>query len=181
MTQDTGARDLPSQDNPMGDLSIWLVPAEPTAALLRQVVDELAAEHGSPAFVPHVTVLPFLPHSEEEIAAILPRLRRLLPLHADMLTVSCDDSPVWRAMYLETTPTPELQQAHDLTEELLGVPHGPYAPHLSLMYSSLPTDERRRIAASVRPPGRVVLDRLEVYRTEPGLEHVPEWRHVPLG
>src|SRR5688572_26849093 len=38
-------------------VAFWLLPAAPDGRLLAQIVARLAAEHGAPAFTPHITLL----------------------------------------------------------------------------------------------------------------------------
>src|SRR5205814_8683705 len=61
-------RKLPQSMTAIG-ISLWLAPGARARLRLRRLIAELAREHGSPVFEPHVTLLPGLRLPADELRA----------------------------------------------------------------------------------------------------------------
>lgn len=151
-------------------ISIWLSPAEEEAGSLRRLIHDLARDLGTPAFEPHVTLLPGLPGSPETIVRTAGQL-----LTADLEAVRVAlgspraGRPPFRFLYLPMVLTFRLVHAHAVTRQAFApADETPFEPHLSLVYGHLGDDEGRRLASEIAPrvPSEAQLATLEVVRTE---------------
>lgn len=160
-------------------VSIWLVPEEEEAASLRLLIQGLAERLGTPAFEPHVTLLPGLRGPAEEIAHTASQL-----LAADLEAMTVPLGPVtaspqpFRCLYLPVSPTFRLIHAHAVVRSAFAPrDQGPFEPHLSLVYGRLGDEEKRQVSSEIgaSAPPKLRLWTLEVVRTEGS---VAMWQRV---
>jgi 2'-5' RNA ligase len=151
-------------------ISIWLSPEEEEADLLRPLIRDLARELGTPAFEPHVTLLPGLLGSQETIVRTAGQL-----LTADLETMRVPlgppraGPPPFRCLYLPVVLTFRLVHAHAVLRQAFALGDDrPFDPHLSLVYGRLDDEPGRRLAEEIaqKAPSRLRLGALEVVRTE---------------
>jgi hypothetical protein len=106
-----------------------------------------------------------------ELAAALPDLS----VRFDGLEHSAE---YFRALVVRVAPDlPILDARRRAQAAFPGEPVGPFVPHLSLLYGSLPVETRRHLAAEVREsaPPAIVMRALEVHATEGA---PAEWRRL---
>jgi 2'-5' RNA ligase len=150
--------------------SIWLSPAEEEAGSLRRLIHDLARDLGTPAFEPHVTLLPGLDRSPETIVRTAGQLitADLEALRVALGPAQTGPSP-FRCLYLPTVLTFRLVHAHAVARQAFAPgDETPFVPHLSLVYGHLGDEQGRRLALEVagRAPRLLQLAALEVVRTE---------------
>jgi 2'-5' RNA ligase len=159
--------------------ALWLVPDGPEAQAMSALIGELSARFGTPTFAPHVTLLAV---QGSEAQAVLEGGRELarsiqdFSVRFDGLEHSAD---YLRALVVRIAPDlPILDARRRAQAAFPSEPVGPFVPHLSLLYGSLPVETRRHLTAEVREsaPASIVLRGLQVMSIDgtPG-----EWR--PLG
>jgi hypothetical protein len=160
-------------------ISIWLSPAEKEAGPLRQFIRDLARDLGTPAFEPHVTLLPGLRGSAE---AIVRTAGQLLTADLETLRVTLGPArpglPPFRCLYLPVVLTFRLVHAHAVSRQAFTPgAEGAFEPHLSLVYGRLSDERSSRLAQEIagRAPDQVRLEALEVVRTE---GPVAAWRSL---
>ncbi len=160
-------------------VSIWLVPEEEEASLLRRLILGLAERLGTPAFEPHVTLLPGLPGPAEKIVLTTGQL-----LAADLEAMAVPLGPAeggpqpFRCLYLPIALTFRLVHAHALFRSAFAPGDDePFAPHLSLAYGRLDEEQKRGLRGEIAAlaPARLRLGALEVVRTEGSVE---KWQSV---
>jgi 2'-5' RNA ligase len=165
-------------------ISIWLSPLEEEAGPLRELIRDLARELGTPAFEPHVTLLPGLPGSQETIAKTAGQLLTT-DLEAMRVTLGPAQTgpPPFRCLYLPIALTFRLVHAHAVLRQAFAVgDERPFEPHLSLVYGHLGEEQGRRLAGEIaaKAPGRLRLGALEVVRTEGPVERWQSVARLPL-
>jgi hypothetical protein len=159
-------------------VSLWLVPDGPEAQAISALIGEMSARFGTPPFAPHVTLVGGLgadPDAVVERARDLSRLLRDFSLRFEGLEHSAD---YFRALVVRVAPDlPILDARRRAQMAFPSESFGPFVPHLSLLYGTLPVETRRHLAAEARDsaPGAMVMKSLEVVLTEgePGA-----WRHL---
>jgi hypothetical protein len=159
-------------------VSLWLVPDGPEAQAISALIGEMSARFGTPSFAPHVTLgggLAAPPDDAVERARGLARLLRDLSIRFEGLEHSAD---YFRALVVRVAPDlPILDARRRAQMAFPSESFGPFVPHLSLLYGSLPVETRRHLAAEAREsaPSAMVMKSLEVVSTEgePG-----EWRSL---
>lgn len=165
-------------------VSLWLVPDEPEAACLREIIARLASRLGTPMFEPHVTLLAGLVVPAEAL------LERAEGLAFDLEPLSLPLQPpqgrtdAFRCLFLPVGETLRLLAAHALARAVYRRDQDPpFEPHLSLVYGTIDDDTKERVAAESvgQLPSRASFSNLDVVRTT---GPVTSWRHIrrlPLG
>lgn len=157
-------------------VSLWLAPDGPESQAIAALIGELAARFGTPTFPPHVTLLGGIQETPE---AVLPRARDLARLLRDFSVRfnGLEHSAEYlRALVVRVVPDlPILDARRRAQMAFPGEPVGPFVPHLSLVYGSLPVETRRHLVGEVGPsaPDSIVLRSLDVMSTEGTAD---EWR-----
>lgn len=159
-------------------VSLWLVPDGPEAQAIAALVGELSARFGTPTFAPHVTLLGGLGVEAETAVSVAGQLAAGLPdlsIRFEGLEHSAD---YFRALVVRVAPDlPILEARRRAQAAFPSEPVGPFVPHLSLLYGTVPVETRRHLAAEVREsaPTAIVLRHLDVVATEGA---VTAWRRL---
>lgn len=159
-------------------VALWLVPDGPEAQAISAFVGELSARFGTPTFPPHVTLLAGLSAAPDAAVASgrdLAAQLADLPVRFEGLEHSAE---YFRALVARVAPDlPILDARRRAQMAFPSEPVGPFLPHLSLLYGSLPVETRRHLAAEVRDsaPASIVLRSLDVVATE---GTPAEWRRL---
>ena len=159
-------------------VSLWLVPDGPEAQAIAALIGEISARFGTPTFAPHVTLLGGLSVDAEaavEAAGQLAAGLSDLSIRFEGLEHSAD---YFRALVVRVAPDlPILDARRRAQAAFPSEPVGPFVPHLSLLYGTVPVETRRHLAAEVREsaPAAIVMRHLEVVATE---GTVAEWRRL---
>jgi len=165
-------------------LSLWLVPEGEVEDRYSALIASLAARLGTPAFVPHVSLLGGLAGPADEIAERVAELARSLPpIEVSLRAVDWRDE-FYRCLFVAADPTPSLLSAHQRAAEALRAARGaPFEPHLSLVYGHLDPARKEAIRAEIgaEQPATFVARAVHLFRTE---GDPTGWRRVarfPLG
>jgi 2'-5' RNA ligase superfamily len=129
----------------------WLVPAAgPVREGLAGVITKLAAEHGTPAFAPHVTMNGSVDAEPDAAARVLERLVAGVPAFEVTLPGFGYEPEFFRALYLRAQPSAQLTALHVAGQRAWGLTGPSYRPHLSLLYArDLPEERKPAIAGGL--------------------------------
>jgi len=158
--------------------SLWLVPDAEEADGLRRLIERLASRRGSPAFAPHVTLLPGLVRASDDLAKEAEGLLSELEAMAVALGPPAGHPSPFRSLFLPVAPTFRLVHAQAVFKSAFAPDdEAPFEPHLSLVYGALSPEEKASLAQEIAPelPKRLRLSALEVVRTE---GPVAGWRRL---
>ena len=164
----------------------WLVPAAgPVRDRLAGVIAGLAAEHGTPAFAPHVTINQNVDAEPDAAARVLERLVAGVPPFEVTLSGFGHEPEYFRSLYLRAEPSASLTTLHEAGQRAWGlasvVPGSgpPYRPHLSLLYArDLPEERKPAIAdgLGLTLPVTIRVNAAEVWGDF--RDEVTQWRRV---
>ncbi|MBC8719246.1 2'-5' RNA ligase family protein [Ochrobactrum sp. Marseille-Q0166] len=135
----------------MSDHSIWLRPAQDDLVFLEKIVRDLSERFNSPVFEPHITLVPDMKRSAEELlpqAISLAIGRKPLELLIENVTGS---EAYFRSFYAALEKAPALMRLKQDTLEISGdASLQSFMPHVSLAYgvddSTLKHAEIQRLA-----------------------------------
>jgi hypothetical protein len=164
-----------------GGFSLWLLPGEPARTVLERLIHRLAAEHDSPGFPPHLTLLGGLAPDPANVEAAALLAARLPPFSVAVSRIS-HTAEYFHSLYLEVAGADALLRARREAEDVFGSTPWPFAPHLSLFYGTPPPAERERMALAVAPfaPRATPLVELALFRTAGGVASWAEAVRLPL-
>ena len=101
-------------DEVVRQYSLWLVPSGYQFERLQALVWDLAKEHGSPRYVPHVTAVGELSGTLTQIGRQAQELAdHTHPLEAVMTTVAWSKDDYWMSFYMPILPTPPFHRFYD--------------------------------------------------------------------
>jgi hypothetical protein len=159
-------------------VSLWLVPDGPEDQAIAALIGELAARFGTPSFPPHVTLMAGIQEAPDLVVARGREMARVLRDFSIRFNGLEHSAEYFRALIVRVTPDlPILDARRRAQMALPGEPVGPFVPHLSLLYGSLPVETRRHLMGEVSAsaPDTIVLRHLDVVSTE---GPVSEWRQL---
>jgi 2'-5' RNA ligase len=163
---------------PLYTLWLLLPPAEGTR--FRELIQTLAAQHGTPSFEPHITLLGSIDGSEAAIVAASAALaRRIAPLPIRLAEIGQRDT-YFQCLFVHAVPDPALVRANRLAREAFSRrDDAAFLPHLSLVYGDLERAQKAavvaRLGARLDSEFRVEELALIRYRKE---DHPQDWRRV---
>ncbi|HKK45725.1 MAG TPA: 2'-5' RNA ligase family protein [Balneolaceae bacterium] len=126
--------------------SLWLEPSGDIAFRLEERIKKLSDKYGTPIFPPHVTLLGGLKYKEAELTTLANTLASSLdPFELELTKAGYEDN-FYRSLYIHVKATSHLKEIHKMACQLFEMNYeDDFVPHLSLMYSELPQDQKERI------------------------------------
>jgi hypothetical protein len=148
---------------------LWLVPGEPARAFFRATIQRLAQELNAPVFEPHLTLGFGSPEQVQEIDTAAIKLPVSGLAWSEQFT---------KTLFLRCRLTAPLAQLRSsLGMESLG-----FDPHLSLLYRTMPVEEKESRAATITVPfPSVTFDRVVAVRCPAetkSRDDVEKWEEV---
>lgn len=166
-------------------IAFWLVPARDDAATLARLIDTLAARHGTPRFVPHVTLHVTSPWSPTPAARAVDEVCAAFEtLSLDTLGIAAGETR-FQALYLRLS-TARLQAMSDAMRRCCPEPSSfVFDAHLSLLYGAMPEPMRSEVVAATVSPMQTIRF-TQVHAVAPaigqqGFDDVAGWRTIAQG
>jgi hypothetical protein len=160
--------------------SLWLMPDVATAGAAAALVERLAPAHAGVLFEPHVTLLgDIFPPSVESLEATASAIAAATPPIAVSFSRAATGGVYYRCVFALVGPIPPALAAANSAAQAACGHDEVFMPHMSLLYSDIPQDEREAVAAAVAdavaalPPA--TLGRLELWDTT---GRPPTWKLV---
>lgn len=151
---------------------------------LSALVHTLARAHEGPVFVPHVTLLA---HIREDEASVLDKAeefaRKATPFTLTLGEIG-HEQIYFRALYIRIEETEQVSALHQEARGVFSMPSSDtYMPHVSLLYTNMPEEEKAPIIESLQYPkgASFLVDRLHVYQTEGTAETWKKIKEIPFG
>ena len=137
----------------MATLMTWFVPAPGAERdLLVTTIGALAAAWAAPAFPPHVTIVPMYDSNAAAAVRTLKSLTAGLRPFEVTFPAFGQEQTYFRSLYLRAAPSAPLTAAHQAGLRAWALQAPPYMPHLSLLYSDLPPEQKEPLLAAIRIP-----------------------------
>ena len=156
--------------------SIWLKPADDDQAYLQNMIRDLSSEHKAPVFSPHCTLYSLADLAKSELEEILEHVAEgILPL-----TVTVDKlnftSNIWKTVFIELEKSRELAWLQQKLVRRIPTPKQyDFAPHISLIYSAMPTEKKKGIIEKLPLRNSYKMDKISAVET--GLD-VMNWKNI---
>jgi len=154
----------------MTALMTWLVPAVgPVRDHLLATIDRLAAEHDAPQFQPHITLVPTFDSTGDAAAQMIRLIAASMPPVDVTFTAIGHEQTFFRSLYLVPEPSAQLTAQHETAQRAWALDRGwPFMPHLSLLYSDIPEEQKRPIVGTIgiALPLTVRFDAIELWARE---------------
>jgi 2'-5' RNA ligase len=166
------------QAHEVAGASIWLMPSDRDAVLLRGIITGLARRFGTPEFEPHLTLAGDLHDAPGVYIPLLDELAAMCAAFAQPIEDIVLTEAYFRAFYAAFGQTTELRRLRERCAASVGGTSKGFTPHVSLLYGSLPESEKQDAAGTIRlelHARRIVFDRVVVTNSSDNVP-VNEWR-----
>eukprot|EP00195_Chlamydomonas_chlamydogama_P007635 CAMPEP_0202912074 /NCGR_PEP_ID=MMETSP1392-20130828/56776_1 /ASSEMBLY_ACC=CAM_ASM_000868 /TAXON_ID=225041 /ORGANISM="Chlamydomonas chlamydogama, Strain SAG 11-48b" /LENGTH=194 /DNA_ID=CAMNT_0049602859 /DNA_START=247 /DNA_END=831 /DNA_ORIENTATION=+ len=126
--------------------SLWLEPKGKVAEQLQREINLLADTYPpAPHFPPHVTLLPDIEATGEQVVATAHELvQQLKKYNINFLKVT-QGAKYFQCVYLLCAEEPDTMAAGALARKLYNMQTPPYMPHLSLLYSDIDDAQKKEV------------------------------------
>lgn len=129
----------------MSSHSIWLMPSAEHLSFLAGIVDRLAAQFGTPAFCPHLTLVEDMPRPADELAALLDGHFGECSGFSSAVSGVAGLPLYYRSLFAAFEPTDRLRDLKERAVSVFGAGDvASFMPHISLAYGV--AEERKREA-----------------------------------
>jgi len=130
--------------------ALWLMPSGEVRQRLAGTMLELSRQYGTPAFQPHVTLAGSIVGPAREVTSKMKDLAKRIPPFTVRLTTVGGLEEYFRCLFVRVEQTHPITSANAAAQEIFRLPKQPaFMPHLSLLYGSLPSNEKERIIAAL--------------------------------
>ena len=181
-------------------LSFWLLPRDEDRSLLQNIINQLAQQHESAEFCPHLTLFTIpiptvLSHhlaienpSPDAIAlmdwetSLHPGIANLRPLALTVQDI-CSSPEFAKTVFIRLKTSPALLATiTHLRQTISPCPPTfmpPIDPHISLIYQTLEPEEKEAIAQSIHISAKAIhFNELQVIQTPPQFEQAADVRQL---
>ncbi|PNW77036.1 hypothetical protein CHLRE_10g419600v5 [Chlamydomonas reinhardtii] len=125
--------------------AIFAVPKGQLQGQLQAEIVHLGMKCHAPTFAPHTTVLAAIERPREEVLAVAAEMCKHVKKYRINFTEVACGSIYYQCVYLLVDKTEGVLAAGAAARKAFGITTGPYMPHLSLLYSDIPQEERAKI------------------------------------
>ena len=161
-------------------IAYWLIPAEPARELFRKIIEILAKEFAAPRFEPHLTIA-VTPEGQESPRSIL-RDIKAKPIRLRVCGISYS-TKFAKTLFVSFNSSKSLERLVFKLRRTAKSPIPlPVAPHVSLLYKTLPPSVKRQLASTIKLPfSEVKFDSIKAVRCASPMRNaadVKSWKIV---
>ena len=113
---------------------LWLLPQSDQGQAFEDLINDLAVRFRSPAFLPHVTLLPLATHDRSIAENIVSTLAATMSSFSVQIAGIETEPDYFRFLTLRLANDPALVELHRQACRLAALPVTTFKPHISLMY-----------------------------------------------
>ncbi len=123
--------------------SLWLVPEIDSEIhrLLAGYIAAMAKEHQTPDFVPHVTLFSAVEGEEGDICSKIQKVAEIMAPYEIQLGKVGSNGSYFQILFTRVEQTEAVMHANTVVQNIFGVKHQIYFPHLSLAYGDFSPEE----------------------------------------
>ena len=154
--------------------SIWLEPTAKDSIYLKNIIKELAKNHGSDVFDPHITLFSGIKRSNLAISAI----KRCDSHHGVRTRVIGIKSSeiIWKTVFANVQNNPSLLQLNHTIKKIAGINITyRFQPHISLIYKILDSKTKQEIIKKLKIKSTFSFDKISAIKSS---QDVSEWRKL---
>lgn len=163
-------------------LSVWLVPQEKDKLYLQEIIDKLAKENDAPTFIPHLTLLPGIEMEANDLKKILNEVFNQTKSFKINRTKISQSEQFFKTVFIELELDENLKNLFmHLSNKTDSRSIDDFKPHISLLYKTMPKEEKLKIIKNLSIKSDFVIDRVII--NAPGLGQtdyfdLPSWRNL---
>lgn len=163
-------------------LSVWLVPAKNDDVYLRDIINNLGKEYGSPTFNPHLTLFPGINIKLNTLkSAINDIFTNVKPFKIKKIKIDQSEA-FFKTVFIEFELDEKLKNLYlALTEKINNRDVATFKPHISLMYKIMPEEEKLKIIEKLELKDEFLIDKIVVNAPRFGDKdflNIENWREL---
>jgi len=161
-------------------LSVWLVPAKDDEAYLSKIITDLGAEYNAPLFTPHLTLFGNIDIGLDKLKNVLNEIFADTKAFAIKKTVIGQSEAFFKTVFIEFELNEKLKKLYlTLAEKTDKKDISTFKPHISLIYKTMPKEEKLRTIEKLNIKDEFLIDKIVVNAPKTGDKDfldVENWR-----
>jgi 2'-5' RNA ligase len=157
--------------------SLWFVPNNPVYNELATVINNLAKQHSSPSFEPHLTLVGSFEMDLDKLVLATKKLASDLHSFKIELGEVSLSTTYFQAVFVRAKASAELMDLNLKFKKSLQLPENVFMPHLSLWYdASLDMKKRFVVASNINlTANEFIADKIIIV---PAVPDPKDWKHL---
>lgn len=128
---------------------MWLMPEGEARTKLSKIIQEFSIQHNSALFEPHITLLGDIMEEENEVVNKVGKISASLrDLEVTLVSIGTRDT-YFQSLFFEAKKGNALIFANKVAKDVFGKKHQFFQPHLSVLYSVLPLEEKKALISKM--------------------------------
>lgn len=156
--------------------SIWMIPPEPVAGMLKEKINSLALKYAGPLFEPHLTVLGNIERDLSDVEAITRRIAaQTIGMQLSLGPVSFSTT-YFQSVFVRVNSSAPLMELNVALKDGFCRQNDVFMPHISLLYGDHDMATREKIVSDMQKiEGRFIISKLTIV---PTTNDPATWQHV---
>lgn len=156
--------------------AIWLTFSKNDREYLKKIIDELAEKYHAPKFEPHITVYGLV----DSEMSLIENIAKEVTLNCNSFLVEKSEilqsEELWKTVYVELKMNDQLELIYkNLRKHFEKIVKYEFNPHTSLIYKTLPMEEKIKIINELNIKNEFTINKLVVQKFFPDVE---KWKIV---
>ena len=156
--------------------AVWLLFGKEDTRYLENIIKDLAAQHNSPFFMPHLTVYGLVDINLETLDnLILESIKDIKPFLVEKYSISYSDD-FWKTLFIEIKQNLHLNSINEkLKNGLSKFSDYEFLPHISIVYKKMTENEQKFIAQNINVKNDFLVSKIVIHEFS---NNVEEWKII---
>lgn len=163
-------------------LSVWLVPAKNDDIYLRDIINNLGKEYGSPTFNPHLTLFPGINIKLNTLKSVINDIfTNVKPFKIKKIKIDQSEA-FFKTVFIEFELDEKLKNLYlALAEKTDNRNIATFKPHISLIYKTMPEEQKLKIIEKLDIKDKFLIDKIIINGPKIGDKdflNIENWRKL---
>jgi len=156
--------------------AVWLLFGKEDTRYLENIIKDLAAQHNSPFFMPHLTVYGLVDINLETLDnLILESIKDIKPFLVEKYSISYSDD-FWKTLFIEIKQNLHLNRVNEkLKNGLSKFSNYEFLPHISVIYKKMTENEQEFIAQNINVKNDFLVSKIVIHEFS---NNVEDWKII---
>jgi len=156
--------------------AVWFLFGKEDTRYLENIIKDLAAQHNSPFFMPHLTVYGLVDINLETLDnLILESIKDIKPFLVEKYSISYSDD-FWKTLFIEIKQNLHLNRVNEkLKNGLSKFSNYEFLPHISVIYKKMTENEQEFIAQNINVKNDFLVSKIVIHEFS---NNVEDWKII---
>jgi len=156
--------------------AIWFLFGKEDCRYLEHIIKDLAKQHNSPFFIPHITVYGLVNTNLETIDnLILESIKGVKPFLVEKNSIGYSDD-FWKTLFIEIKQNLYLNSINEkLTNGLSKFSNYEFSPHISVIYKKMNDNKKKFMAQNLNVKNDFLVSKIVIHEFS---NNVEDWKIV---